>query len=173
MVQEVGVNSFSYRDLAKQLSISSPSIHHHFPTKNDLVSAVTSRYREAFNARRDDIEAATARGRIEAYAALFAETSARQLMCICGSVAGDWLTVGEGARSEVLQFFDEQVAWLTTELETGSTAKEFVFNAAARDCAIAILAALEGSLLVARASGETLLPESVGTTLIALIVSPA
>lgn len=169
MVQAVGVNSFSYGDLAKQLDISSPSIHHHFPAKSDLVGAVAARYRQDFASRRDAIEGSTPAERIRAYAALFAETSAREMMCVCGSVAADWLTVGDAAREEVAGFFDDQVQWLEHELAAGVAAKEFLFDGTARDHAVAVLAALEGSLLMARARGGAHLPVAVGDTLIALM----
>jgi len=169
MVQEVGVNSFSYGNLAKQLGISSPSIHHHFPAKDDLVGAVAARYREDFETRRDAIDKPTSTDRLHAYAAMFAETSARELMCICGSVASDWLTVGESARVEVIRFFEDQIGWLAAELDAGVGAGEFTFDGKARDCAVAILAALEGSLLMARASSDPVLPETVGATLVNLL----
>lgn len=35
-IQENGFEGFSYADLAKTLGIRKASIHHHFPTKNDL-----------------------------------------------------------------------------------------------------------------------------------------
>lgn len=170
MIQAVGVNAFSYGDLAKQLDISAPSIHHHFQTKADLVGEVTAQYRQDFAANREAINDAQASQRIRSYAALFAETSAQELMCICGSVAGDWATVSASARTEVVHFFDEQVEWLTEQLDAGVASKELRFSGEAREIAIAILAALEGALLLARSSGETLLPSSVSETLLKLVL---
>ena len=45
LVQERGVNGFSYGDLAKDLGVKAPSIHHHFRTKQDLLAEVARRYR--------------------------------------------------------------------------------------------------------------------------------
>ena len=40
-----GYKSFSYADLAERVGIRKASIHHHFPSKEDLVHAVVQEYR--------------------------------------------------------------------------------------------------------------------------------
>jgi TetR/AcrR family transcriptional repressor of nem operon len=42
-----GYNGFSYADIAEVVGISKPSIHHHFPSKVDLVKKLVTLYREA------------------------------------------------------------------------------------------------------------------------------
>src|SRR5271155_5497400 len=41
-----GYNSFSYADIADVVGIRKASIHHHFPSKVDLVRTLVARYRE-------------------------------------------------------------------------------------------------------------------------------
>src|SRR6478672_1852205 len=41
-----GFNGFSYADIAAVVGIRKASIHHHFPTKVDLVRTLVQRYRE-------------------------------------------------------------------------------------------------------------------------------
>ena len=43
---EGGYNGFSYADIAKVVGIRNASIHHHFPSKADLVRTLVARYRE-------------------------------------------------------------------------------------------------------------------------------
>jgi TetR/AcrR family transcriptional repressor of nem operon len=169
MVQQVGVNSLSYGALAKQLDISAPSIHHHFPTKDDLVGAVAARYREIFAQHTAEIDAASPAERIRAFAALFADATSQELVCFCGSIASDWLTVGVVARTEAAGFFDDQLSWLTTQLEAGVAAGEFVMRSEAREVAETILAALEGAMLMARARNDQSLPRTVGDVVVGLI----
>ena len=38
-----GYNAFSFRDIAEAVGIKSASVHYHYPTKADLVSAVMVR----------------------------------------------------------------------------------------------------------------------------------
>src|SRR5260370_31956766 len=41
-----GYNGFSYADIADVVGIRKASIHHHFPSKVDLVRTLVARYRE-------------------------------------------------------------------------------------------------------------------------------
>src|SRR5687767_9466094 len=41
-----GYNGFSYADISEAVHISKASIHHHFPSKAELVQTVLRRYRE-------------------------------------------------------------------------------------------------------------------------------
>ncbi|RBP85092.1 TetR/AcrR family transcriptional regulator [Marinomonas rhizomae] len=43
-----GYNAFSFRDIAEAVGIKSASVHYHYSTKADLVSAVMARYTESF-----------------------------------------------------------------------------------------------------------------------------
>ncbi|MEL6984444.1 MAG: TetR/AcrR family transcriptional regulator, partial [Actinomycetota bacterium] len=79
LIQQVGVSGFSYGDLADRLGISSPSIHHHFRTKEDLVAEVAARYRSDFAKTVAAIEAPSAGSRLAAYVQLYAETSTREM----------------------------------------------------------------------------------------------
>ena len=49
MCEAVGFHGFSIRNLADESGISSASLHHHFPTKDDLGQAMLQRERESLN----------------------------------------------------------------------------------------------------------------------------
>ncbi len=51
LITNVGYNGFSYADLSVRLGIRKPSIHHHFPSKVDLVVAVVEQQRAAVQAQ--------------------------------------------------------------------------------------------------------------------------
>lgn len=150
-MQQVGVNGFSYGDLAAELGIKSPSIHHHFPRKDDLMAAVTAEYRRDFNAAVAELNQGNAVADLWSYAMLFATTAATDRMCLCGAVSADWLAVGEATRSEVTGFFDDQIRWLSAQLGRGASAGEFPADLDTEAAAGLLLAALEGSTLLARA----------------------
>jgi TetR/AcrR family transcriptional repressor of nem operon len=69
LVRVRGYSAFSYADLADAVGIRKPSIHHHFPTKEDLGQAIVQSYSEEFFTRLQAISERreTVRDKIEAY----------------------------------------------------------------------------------------------------------
>src|SRR5258708_32569456 len=50
MGQAHGYNALSFREIGKEVGVSSARIHHHFPTKGDLGAALAQRYTDAGSA---------------------------------------------------------------------------------------------------------------------------
>jgi TetR/AcrR family transcriptional regulator, transcriptional repressor for nem operon len=152
LVQVRGYNGFSYADISAELSITKPSIHHHFPTKAALAEALIARYRERFAIAREEVDddSASARLRLVNYAGLYAETFADGgRICLCGVFAVDAESLPEPVRQATDAFFADQRRWVAgVLLEAGVPATRT--GAAAE----AYLAALEGALLLARAHGQ-------------------
>ena len=171
LIQRVGVDGFSYADIAKQLNISSPSIHHHFPSKADLVAEVAKLYRQEFADRVDEIVGDTASARLMSYADLFDEPASTGLLCLCGAIAAEWPTIADEPRREVEIFFEDHQTWLRREFESGVISGEFRPDVDPEAMSKVLLAALEGSMLVARASNSPHLAESTCATLLASIRS--
>ena len=44
LIQTVGYDGFSYRDIADRVGIKSASVHYYFPAKTDLAEAVAKQY---------------------------------------------------------------------------------------------------------------------------------
>ncbi|WP_240975322.1 TetR/AcrR family transcriptional regulator [Paraburkholderia aromaticivorans] len=55
-----GYSGFSYADVADAINIRKASIHHHFPSKTDLVIAVVNEWRAAFDADMASLQASGA-----------------------------------------------------------------------------------------------------------------
>ena len=153
LVQTRGYNGFSYADLSTAVGIRKASVHHHFPAKGDLGREVAARYRRTFADTLAAIERATPapRARLDRYVELYAAAlSERGRMCLCGMLAAEYDTLPEPVQDEVRGFFDDQRAWLTRVL--GAEERSPV---RARRVADALLAGLEGALLVSRADADT------------------
>lgn len=155
LIKAVGVSAFSYGDLAQRLGIKAPSIHHRFRAKQDLVAAVAERYRHDFKQAVLALEPASPADRLAAYANLFVATARADELCLCGAVAAEWLSIGDGSRQEVAAFFDDQVVWLTNELAAGQQAGSFRADLEAAQLAEVVLAVLEGALLMSRAGARS------------------
>jgi TetR/AcrR family transcriptional repressor of nem operon len=154
LVQTHGYEAFSYADIADALRIRKASVHHHFPTKAELTRAVAARYRAAFAERLRglDREFPDPTRRLMRYVRLF-QDALRQgdHMCLYGMLASDSGTLPDPVRDEVLGFFADQEGWLTRVISEGRSAGEFRFEGKPAAAAAALLAGLEGAMLLARA----------------------
>lgn len=168
-IQRVGVGGFSYSDLANDLGIRAPSIHHHFPSKEQLVAAVAAEYREEFATLVSGISAPAVRDRLLAYVDLFDQASRDDMLCLCGALSAEWMAVGEQPRREVERFFAEQMTWLTQTIRDGQ--REGALDATSDPDSLArvFVAALEGSMLLARVGDSGDVANNVGSQLVALV----
>jgi TetR/AcrR family transcriptional regulator, transcriptional repressor for nem operon len=143
-VQTRGYNAFSFHDLAAAVGIKTASIHYHFPTKGALGRALAQRYRAVFLERLGPPAALPPAEQARRYAALFRETLASGRMCLCGMLGAEADAAPPEIREETAAFFAENRAWLVAALGSG-------VKADAR--AEAVIALLEGAMLMARVEG--------------------
>jgi TetR/AcrR family transcriptional repressor of nem operon len=151
-VQTRGFNSFSYADVAKELGITTASLHYHFRGKAELGYALITRYAGRFGDALDRIDRQVpgARDKLEAYADLYAGVLEGQRMCMCGVLAAEYQTLPEPMRRAVIGFFDHNQRWLAGVLTQGQADKTLAFSGSAADVAQSILSTLEGAVLVTR-----------------------
>ncbi len=156
LVQTRGFNNFSYADIAKELGITTASLHYHFRGKAELGRALITRYAERFAEGLDriDREVPDPRSKLEAYAGLYAGVLEGKRMCMCGILAAEYQTLPRPMRRAVVGFFDENQRWLADVLEQGRTDKTLVYTGSPEDVAQSILSTLEGAMLVARPYGD-------------------
>ena len=152
LVQTRGFNAFSYADVAKELGITKPALHYHFPGKAELGEALLARYTARFNLALGAIEAAgtNAAGKLEAYADLYAQVLAQDRMCLCGMLATDYDTLSDPMRQAVIAFFDQNESWLAAVIDQGRTEGTIRVDGPSRELAQMIIGTLEGAMLVAR-----------------------
>jgi TetR/AcrR family transcriptional regulator, transcriptional repressor for nem operon len=156
LVQTRGFNNFSYADIARKLGITTASLHYHFRGKAELGQALITRYTERFGDALDriDREVPDARGKLEAYAGLYAGVLEGKRMCMCGVLAAEYQTLPKPMRRAVIGFFDENRRWLADVLNQGQTEKTLAFSGSPDEVAQSILSTLEGAMLVARPYGD-------------------
>ncbi len=136
-----GYHDFSFRDLAADVGIKSASVHYHFPTKAVLVERAVARYSDRFMDRVRDAPAGAER--IAQYLRVFRETvSASDAMCLCGLLAAEMPGLPDNVRRQVRIFFQQVIDHLAEGLRGTEYER--------KTQAIAILARLEGAVLLAR-----------------------
>lgn len=158
LIQTRGYNAISYQDISDALGIKKASIHYHFPAKSDLGSAVMARYRDRLEMAMSEADRSpgmTCREILEFYFLpyyKFADTPDK--VCLSGSLAGEFPTLPEDMQNLVAAFFHDHQTWLARLLERGRSSGEFAFEGDAAQMARVLFDALQGALLVKRASGD-------------------
>ncbi|MFT3761287.1 MAG: TetR/AcrR family transcriptional regulator [Pseudoxanthomonas sp.] len=166
-----GYNSFSYADISDRVHISKASIHHHFPSKAELVRIVVAQYRAearegmaALDQRLDDPLA-----QLKAYADYWAACLRDGTLpfCVCAMLAAELPTIPREVADEVRGHFQDLAAWLTSVLRKGAAAGQFHLHGGAASEARSFMATVHGAMLAARAFGEprqfpTLVQQAIG-----------
>ena len=159
-----GYNGFSYADIAGAVGIRKPSIHHHFPTKLDLVREVVTRYREeavaGMAAFADAVPDPVERLRVYLVRWQACIADASQPFCVCALLANEMPILPPAVAVEVKAYFRFLSDWLTTTLERGAGQGVLHLHADARTEAESFMATVHGAMLSARAYGD---PKMFGT----------
>jgi TetR/AcrR family transcriptional repressor of nem operon len=155
LVRRHGYAAFSYADLAAAVGIRKPSIHHHFPSKEDLGVALVTAYGEriADRLRVIEDEVADPIGRVRAYATLYREGLPAGQGCLCGVLASELGALPPRIQAGVRQFFAGNLRWLEKILGDGLAPRRRTAGVARRD-ARTVLAALQGAMFVALSLGD-------------------
>ncbi|CAG9184666.1 TetR/AcrR family transcriptional regulator [Cupriavidus pampae] len=150
MVQAHGYNALSFRDIAQEIGIKGPAVHHHFPTKGDLGAALARAYTEDAVVLLEELllTSHSQREVFERYVSVFrAALENDNRMCLCGIMSAELADLPEAVQVEVNRFTDVNIAWLTRLLALDA---EPAPEDARRRRALAIFTAIEGAQLVAR-----------------------
>lgn len=164
LIQQRGYHGFSYEDVSRSVGIRKPSIHHHFPKKEDLGTQVIRRYTERFKTTLQEIERIDdPQEQLRAYTALFFRTyePARKL-CPCGMLGAESAALPQTVADAVQSFFSCNISWLQNLLEEGRASGSFDFPGNAQTQALIVLSALEGSMVVGKGLGNDECVRQVG-----------
>ena len=156
LVQQRGFNGFSYADIANEVGIRKASLHHYFPTKTDLGLVLIEVYSAQLDSALLNISGSSlqADAKLGAYVALYRGSLEADCMCLGGMLATEALTLDAAMLPGLRRFFARNTEWLTEVLAAGKSQQLFTLNGAAADHARVLLSALQGALLIARATGD-------------------
>lgn len=153
-----GYNGFSYADIAEVVGIRKPSIHHHFPTKVDLVTALLAQYRKEAEEGFQHLAAAIPdpldqlRAYIQYWNTCISDASAP--FCVCAMLASELPALPGEVALAVRAHFRFLSAWVTSVLERGAQQGTISLQYPARIEAEAFMATVHGAMLSARAYGD-------------------
>lgn len=155
LVQQRGFNAFSFKDLALAVGIRTPSVHHHFPTKQDLAHALMTRYIEQLNRVLKGFELKPlVRERVQALIDLHRSTQQKGIACLCGSLMTDIDTLPESVLPLVRTYLERTQHWVVQQLDDGQQQGEFRLALPAEDAASMLVSGLQGALFTSRVGLE-------------------
>ena len=161
-----GYNGFSYADISEVVGIRKASIHHHFPSKSDLVRTLVVRYRQEAEAGIAALERQIADpvGQLRAYTGFWQACilDASAPFCVCALLASEIPALPEDVVREVRAHFRTLSAWLASVLRRGAEQGLLRLTGTPEAEAEIILATVHGAMLSARAYGD---PAMFGTIL--------
>ncbi len=142
MARRGGYHGFSFREVAAAVGIKSASIHHHFPTKEDMAAELASRYCERFIAGLGEPgEAGAIHRLVAAYRSAIRDDDQ---MCLCGMFGAEIDVVPEAVVGAVRGFYRANVDWAAGALRGNDVEVR----------AETLVAGLAGALLTSRSLGD-------------------
>ncbi|MEO1114499.1 MAG: TetR/AcrR family transcriptional regulator [Pseudomonadota bacterium] len=156
LIRQNGYNGFSFRDIASGVGVKSSSVHYYFPTKADLGARVARRYTDRFLDLLGDPEepAMPAEAVISKLHHAFARSLGQDgQMCLCGILAAESAGLPDAVVREAKAFFDRTGAWLTKGLSQSDWGAGVSEDDLTRQ-SLAVLAQLEGAMLIAKVQGR-------------------
>ncbi|RAZ90144.1 TetR/AcrR family transcriptional regulator [Mesorhizobium hawassense] len=155
-----GYNGFSYADIAEVIGIRKASIHHHFPSKVDLVQTLVRRYLEDAVTGMAELERNVPEPPelLRTYAGFWAQCieDASRPFCVCALLASELPALPPEIAAGVRAYFQFLSGWLTGVFERGAAQGTLTISAAPRIEAEAFMATVHGAMLSARAYGDVL-----------------
>lgn len=146
-----GYSDFSYADLAEEVGIRKPSIHHYFRTKEELGSEVVREYLVRFNNELEQIWASktSATSKLKAYLELFSGAAAGGTFPLCTALAAQKAALPARMQEQTVHFFQLHLGWLEEVIKHGKGKNELANAPDPATSALVILTILEGGAVVA------------------------
>jgi TetR/AcrR family transcriptional repressor of nem operon len=158
LISDRGYAAFSYADIADTVHISKASIHHHFPTKANLVVSVLQAHRKRFIQSTESLaqNVDNPLARLNAYVNHWEVCIRDQKspFCIAALLAAELPSLPKEVQFEIQQHFLELSSWIRKTLEEGVAKRKLKLQGTPEDEAQAFMAIVHGAMLSARALGN-------------------
>ena len=155
LVQRVGLNAMSYRDISEAVGIRKASIHHHFPKKENLVDELLERcavtYGENYQRIVDGSEHAPEK--LRKLAAVFEDGLSNKKLCLVGSISTNRNTLHDSSCKVLKATIENTVSSFAAVFKQGRKEGSLAFTGTDEENGFAFLSLLIGAQTLARSSG--------------------
>ena len=173
LIAERGYDSFSYADLSQRSGLAKPSIHHHFPTKGELVLAVLDAVQASQQAQvQACVRAYGAAAAVELLKGFVFRSWGSQI-CPLASLQSEFNVLPAAVQSRLSEVSATEVRSLSALLQAYATSIGKALALPAEDAARVVLCAAKGALLYGRTDQSVWIDRVVAQTLALLLNPPA
>jgi TetR/AcrR family transcriptional repressor of nem operon len=155
LMVDCGYAAFSYADVASKINVSKATIHHHFPTKEDLAIAVLRRHRFRLVENLAALDGAVAEplDRLTRYMRHWETCIQKQTepICIAALLGAELPSLPSKVGNETKLHFVALHGWLQKTIELGVKRKTLRLVQTASREADVVMATVHGAMISARA----------------------
>ena len=170
-----GFSAFSYADVAEVIQIRKASIHHHFPTKADLVAAVLERHRHRMEQAQAalDQRVSSALDRLKKYVDHWESCirSMKEPFCIAALLGAELPSLPAEVQAEVEKHFTCLQRWISRTLKEGVKQGTLTLASSSDTEAEVLMAAVHGAMIAARVHHSVSLFKKITTNALQRITS--
>lgn len=155
-----GYGAFSYADLSEEIGIRKASIHHHFPSKENLGEALIQQYIARFTEKllSLDTQHADPIMRLREFSLLFLASANDHLLPMCGALAAEMAALPESLQILGRGLLTQELNWIEKTLEQAAQMHGWVLSKPTDQYARMLLSALEGASFIDWALGPSSAP---------------
>ncbi len=154
LIERRGYSGFSYKDLADELGIAKASIHHHFPSKEDLGMALLEGTKQFLSDKLEAVQkcpGSTAWQRIEHF---FQEGCERACgenrVCLLGALISDYENLPEAVQEKLSAVCEHERKIIAELLSGGRESGEIAFVGSAEQQADFVVDTIKGAMMYSR-----------------------
>lgn len=151
LIRERGLNGFSFADIAEQIGVKTPAIHHYFPTKADLLEAVLKRESNRIYFYREKCGQLPGDQQLLHLVSVFARNSLLHRVCLIGALLGEFNTFDLYLQSAVQGLCISLLDWVEDFLTKGQADGSLQFSGEPFVRAKLVTFTLSSALLLNRA----------------------
>ncbi|MBK97178.1 MAG: TetR family transcriptional regulator [Balneola sp.] len=154
LLRRQGFNAFSYADISKPLQIRNAAVHYHFPSKQDLAFAIAQWHKDIFDRFSQKMATKEPKDRLKTFLNFYHSIHLSEKVDIISAFATDWYSLGPNIQTEVQEFTELVIEWLTELIQEGMDLGQFRETQNTRTTALRILSSIFASTQLVRITSD-------------------
>jgi AcrR family transcriptional regulator len=154
LIRTRGYHGFSYKDISERLQVKNAAIHYHFPSKEDLGTAVIQGAIESFLAFTANIGVTSQDKQLLQFFGTYKKSQKKGWVCLVGALSPAYDTLPAGMQNSLSVFVQTILEWVEGCLQQGHNKGLFTYSETPAAKAQLLVSSLLSSLLLNKVAGE-------------------